>query len=217
MDQIVLKATNRETLGKKVRFLRRQGVTPAHLFGHGIESVALQCNTADIHKVLAEAGQTRIVSLKLENEKKPRNVIIREVQIEPCKEEVLHVDFYQVQMAEQVRVEIPIVLVGEAPALKLKENMLVHDVVALTVECLPAKIPDRVEVDITSLTDSDQAVRVKDIKLGEGVTVLTDPELMIVRISLRHMEKLEEVVEEEEKVEATAEAAEAPGEEAKEE
>ena len=216
MEQIELKTTNREILGKKVRFLRRQGITPVHLFGHGIKSMSLQCDTAELHRVLAEAGQTQLISLKLDKEKRPRNVIVREVQIEPRKEELLHVDFYEVKMAEQVRVEVPVVLVGEAPALKLKENMLVHELNTLTIECLPANIPTSVEADIASLTESDQAVRVKDIELGEGVTVLNDPGVVVARISTRYVERVEEVVaveEEKEEVEAVA----APEEEAKEE
>ena len=67
MDQIELNVTKREVLGKKVRFLRRQGVTPVHLFGHGVESEALQCATAKLQRVLAEAGKTRLIGLKLSN------------------------------------------------------------------------------------------------------------------------------------------------------
>ncbi len=220
MDQIELKVTNREILGKKVRFLRRQGITPVHLFGHGVESMSLQCGAAELHRVLAEAGQTRLISLKLDNEKEPRNVVVREVQTEPLTGETLHVDLYEVQMAEQVKVEVPVVVVGESPALKLKENMLVRELNALSIECLPANIPATVEVDISSLTESDQVVRVKDIKLDEGINVLNDPELVLVRISTRRVEEVEEAVaveEVEEKAEVEAEAGEAPKEESKEE
>ena len=95
MDQIELEVTNREILGKKVRFLRRQGITPLHLFGHGIESLALQCDAARLKRVLAEAGRTRLISLKIGSEKEPRNVVVREVQIEPRTGESLHVDLYR--------------------------------------------------------------------------------------------------------------------------
>ncbi len=210
MDQIELKVTNREILGKKVRFLRRQGVTPVHLFGPGTESMALQCDTATLQRVLAEAGKTRLINLKLDNEKRPRNVVVREVQREPRTGESLHVDFYQVKMAEQVKVEVPVVLVGEAPALKLKENMLVQELNILTVECLPDKIPDSVGLDLSSLTESGQAMRVKDIELDKEVTVLNDPELVVVRISVRHVEKIEEVIEEAVEEEVAEEAVEAP-------
>lgn len=210
MEQIELKVTKREVLGKKVSFLRRQGITPLHLFGHGIESVALQCDTTRLQRVLAEAGQTRLISLLLDGEKRPRTVMVREVQREPRTGASLHVDFYQVQMAERVKVAVPLVLVGESPALKLKENMLVHELNTLTVECLPAKIPASVAVDLSSLTEAEQALRVKDIKLDKEVIILNDPEHIVVKIGLRHVEKVKEPVVAK-AAEEVAEAAEAAG------
>ena len=214
MDKIELKVTKREVLGKKVKHLRRQGITPVHLFGHGIESLALQCNTGELERVLGQAGQTRLISLKLAKEKKPRTAVVREFDRDWRKGELVHVDFYQVKMEEKIKLEVPVVLVGEAPALKSKAHMLEHELGTLTVECLPAKIPTSLEVDISSLTELEQAIRVKDIPLDKGITVLNDPELVVAKISLRPVEKVEEkVVEEvaEEAVEAPGEAA--PGEE----
>ncbi|MFC2051862.1 50S ribosomal protein L25, partial [Chloroflexota bacterium] len=139
----------------------------------------------------------------------PRNVVVREVQTEPRTGEALHIDFYQVKMAEVVKVDIPVVLVGEAPALKLKENTLVQELNTLAVECLPAKIPANVELDISSLTEPEQAVRVKDIGLDSDITVLNDPEVVVARISSRPMDEIEEEEEVavEEAVEADEEAA----------
>lgn len=202
MDQIELEITKREVLGKKVRFLRRQGITPVHLFGHGIESMALQCDTAKLQQVLTEAGEAKLISLKLDNEKRPRSVLVREVQVDSLKGGLLHVDFYQVKMAEEVKVEVPITLVGEAPALKLRANMLMQELDTLTVECLPAKIPASVELDISSLTEAEQMVRVKDIDLEKGVTVLNDPEQVVVKISSRPVEVVAERKVTEEAVEA---------------
>lgn len=214
MERIELALASRETLGKKVRFLRHQGVTPVHLFGHGIESLALQCETAQLKRVLAEAGRTKLIDLKLDR-KKPRKAVVREVQRSPKTSELLHVDFYQVRMEEKIRVEVPIVLTGEAPALKLKENMLEHYLTSLTVECLPDEIPADIELDLSPLVETDDAIRVKDIHLGEKITVLNEPETAVVRISMRPVEKVEEEVVEEEVAEEAAEAAEeAPAEEA---
>jgi len=202
MDQIELEITKREVLGKKVRFLRRQGITPVHLFGHGIESMALQGDTAKLQQVLTEAGEAKVISLKLDNEKRPRSVLVREVQVDSLKGRLLHVDFYQVKMTEEVKVEVPITLVGEAPALKLRANMLMQELDTLTVECLPAKIPASVELDISSLTEAGQMVRVKDIELEKGVTILNDPELVVVKISSRPVEVVAEREVTEEAVEA---------------
>jgi len=195
-----LSAATREILGKKVRFLRRQGVTPVHLFGHNIESLALQCDTAQLQRILARTGKTGLISLKLGKAKKPRNVMVREVQREPGTDELLHVDFYQVSMAEKIRVDVPIVPVGEAPALKSKENFLAQELNSLTIECLPEEIPSSVQLDLASLTEVEQAIRVKDIRLDDGITVLNSPEQLVVKISARAVEK---VIEEEE-VEAAA-------------
>lgn len=216
MDQVELEATKREVLGKKVRFLRRQGITPVHLFGHGIESVALQCDTAKLKQALAKTGRTGLINLKLGGERRPRTVIVREVQMEPRSGKSLHVDFFQVRMAEAVKMEVPIVLVGEAPALKMKENMLVQELNALTIECLPAKIPSDVALDISSLTEPEQTMRVKDIELDEEINLLNDPELAVVRIRSRPVEKIEEPVVAEGMVEAP-EAAPLPEQESQEE
>ena len=197
MEQIELQATAREVLGKKVRFLRRQGITPVHLFGHEIESMALQCDTAQLKHVLAEAGKTRLVSLQLDKAKKPRNIVVREIQRDSRTGELLHADFYQVRMAEKIKVEVPIVLIGEAPALKSKGSMLMHELNKLTIECLPNQIPPSVELDLSSLAEAEQAIQVKDITLDEGIAVLDDPEHIVVRISVAPIERMEEVVVEE--------------------
>ena len=200
MKQTELSTTTREILGKKVRFLRRQGITPVHLFGHNVESMALQCDTTELHHTLAVAGKTGLIGLKLDRAKKSRNVMVREIQREPRTGELLHVDFYQVSMAEKIRLEVPIVTVGEAPALKSKENFLAHELNTLTIECLPDEIPNSVELDLSPLTEAEQAIRVGDISLDEKITVLNDPEQMVVKISVRAVEKVveEEVIEEEE-------------------
>jgi large subunit ribosomal protein L25 len=216
MDQIELKVTNREILGKKVKYLRRRGITPVHIFGHGIESLALQCDTKELERVLSQAGQTRLINLKLAKEKKARTVMVREFDRDWRRGELVHVDFYQVKMEEKIRLEIPVVLVGEAPALKSKTNMLEHALGTLTVECLPAKIPNSLEVDISSLTEPDQAIRVKDVLLDKDIAVLNNPDLVVVKISSRPVEKIEEKVVEA-AAEVVKEAAEAPKEAMREE
>ena len=219
MDNIELEVANREILGKKVKHLRRQGITPVHLFGHGIKSLALQCDTGELERVLAQAGHTRLISLKLDKEKKPRTVVVREFDRDWRRGKLIHADFYQVKMAEKIRLEVPVVLIGEAPALKSKDNMMEHELGTLTVECLPAKIPANLEVDISPLTEPEQAIRIKDIDLDKDITVLNDPELVVVKISSRPVEKVEEKVVEvmEEAVEEVGAPEEAPpGEETEE-
>jgi large subunit ribosomal protein L25 len=217
MDRIELEVINREIIGKKVKHLRRKGITPVHLFGHGVQSLALQCDTDKIERVLAQAGLTGLINLKLDEEKEPRTVVIREFDRDWRKGQLLHVDFYQVKMTEEIKLEVPVVLVGEAPALKSKDNMLEHELDTLTIECLPAKIPTGIEVDISSLNEPEQAIRVKDIDIDKDIAVFNDQELVVVKISSRPVEKVEEELVEvvEEAVEAPEEAV--PGEEEAEE
>jgi len=192
MEKIGLHADHRETLGKKVRFLRRQGVTPAHLFGRGLESLALQCNTHDLSGVLNEAGRTRLIELKVGKARKPRMVVVRDVQRNTRTGDLLHVDLYQVRMEEEIKVSVPIMLVGEAPALKSKGNMLVHELDALEIECLPDRIPASIEVELSPLEEAEQSILVKDIDLGEGITVLENPERVVARIMVLPTERVEE-------------------------
>jgi len=214
MEGLTIEANKRDILGKKTRFLRRQGITPAHLLGHGLESLALQCNTARLQRLVAHAGMTRLIALGIEGDKKSRSVFIKEIQRDAVSGELLHVDFYQVKKTEKVRVDVPIVLVGEAPAMKGKGYNLTHSLTSLSIECLPDKLPPQIEVDLSPLEEVGQAIYVRDIALGSDITVHNDPDQMVVKISELYVEKVEVVAA---PVEAEAEAAEAAAEEVAEE
>jgi len=194
MEKLKLQASKREVLGKKTRFLRRQGVTPAHLFGHGLDSLALQCDTPTLQRTIARAGMTRIIALDVEGDKNPRSVFIREIQKEPRSGALLHVDFYQVKMTEKIKFDVPIVLTGEAPAMKEKGRTISHSLTSLSVECLPDDLPPQIEVDLSLLEEVEQAIFVRDIVLGPGVTVLDEADQMVVKVS-EVREEVEEVVE----------------------
>lgn len=216
MEDLKLKATHRTVLRKKARFLRRQGVTPTHLYGHNVKSAALQCDTSELQNLLAHAGRTRLVSLEVEGER-AKSVFVREIQRDAITRELLHVDFYQVKRTEKIAFDVPIVLVGEAPALKFKGRMLVHGINSLSVECLPANVPPQIDIDITQLEEVEQAINVKDIVLDPEITVHADPEQLVVKISEVMVREVEEVPEVEEEAvagkEAETRAEEAPAEE----
>ncbi len=208
MADLILKADKRETLGKKTRFLRRQGITPAHLFGHGIESMALQCDTVELQQIIRRGGGSRLININIASEKKRRSAFIREIQRDPLSGQLLHVDLYQINLAEKITANIPIVLTGEAPAIKSKDNMIEHMLNELGVECLPDKLPPQIEIDLGVLEEVGQAIHVKDIALGADIAVTTDPEQIIVKVSRIKVAAIEEEVtaEAEEGVEAEAEA-----------
>jgi len=195
MEGLTLPATNRSILGKKTRFLRRQGITPAHLFGHNLSSLALQCDTAKLQRMITRAGMTRLISLGIEGDKQPKTVFIREIQRDALTDQLLHVDFYQVRKTEKIKVDVPIVLVGEAPAMKEKGRNLMHGVTSLSIECLPDKLPPQIEVDLSQLEEVEQAIYVRDITLSPDITVMTDPDQLVVKVSEVRVE-VEEVVEE---------------------
>jgi large subunit ribosomal protein L25 len=204
MATLELKATKRHIEGKKVQQLRRQGITPAHLFGPGVESLAIECDTPALRNILVDAGHTQLVNLKLGHEHHPRIVMIREVQIDNFKGGVLHVDFYQVNLAETIRVNVPIVLVGESSAAKMKGNSLVQELNDLTVQCLPGNIPSKIEVDITPLVTADALIRIKDLPAIADVTVINEPGVVVARIAVEVVEVVEKPKAAEE-AEATAE------------
>jgi large subunit ribosomal protein L25 len=113
----------------------------------------------------------------------------REIQKDAITGELIHVDFYQVRMGEKIKVEVPITLVGEAPALRMKENFLVHELDTLEIECLPNEIPTHIDLDVSSLEHTDQALHVSDIVLGKNITIFSHPEQVIVKISAGYVEK----------------------------
>ena len=204
MDQIELTCKTREVLGKKVQSLRRQGITPVHLCGRGVDSLSLECDSVQLKRILTQAGSTRLIDITVDKEKRPRKALVREVQRDPMKRGLLHVDFYQVRMEEKVRLGVPLILVGEAPALKQKGTSLSHELTTLNIECLPDAIPNKIEVDISSLTEPDQAIHVKDVIIPPGITVVDHPDQLVARVSMARV--IEEV-----KPAAAAEAA-APAE-----
>jgi large subunit ribosomal protein L25 len=218
MSDLNIKASTRDVLGKKTRFMRREGATPTHLFGHGIDSLSLQCDTAKLQRIIARAGMTRLIALEVEGDKEPRSVFIREIQREPCSGGLLHVDFYQVKRTEKIRVDVPIILIGEAPAMKEKGRTLTHSLTSLSVESLPDKLPPQITVDLSPLAEVEDAIFVRDIILSPDVTVITDPDQMVARVSEARVVEEEVVAEEEVPEEELAEGAEAeaPAEGAKE-
>ncbi|MFC2039072.1 50S ribosomal protein L25 [Chloroflexota bacterium] len=207
-----LEAKSRDVFRKKVRFLRRQGLTPVNVIGHKVDPMSLQCDTKTLQQVLGQAGQTGLITMKIDNTKQPRNVMVREIQRDPLTRQLLHVDFYQVRMDVKVRVEVPIVTIGEAPALKMSENYLSHELNTLTIECLPEAMPNRIEVDVSTLEEADQTIHVQDINLDEELTILNTPDQLVVRISTHFIESEADVVASAEIVEGeTAEEAPADG------
>ncbi|MGA7677475.1 MAG: 50S ribosomal protein L25 [Dehalococcoidia bacterium] len=223
MKQLELEVSKRDITGKKVRFLRRQGIVPANIYGHGIDSTAINVDAKSLKHLLAHVGKTDLISLKVGDSKNPLRVLVRKVQKNPLTDDLLHVDFYQVRMDEKIKADVPIVFVGEAPVLKkVKNSSILHLIDSLHIEALPDDLPHSLEIDVSSLEELDSTIHVKDIHFGDGITLLSDPEQMAVKVIEARKEEIPvevpvaEEVEVAEGAEEAGEAAEAkaePGEE----
>jgi large subunit ribosomal protein L25 len=204
-----LEVSKREITGKKVRFLRRQGMVPANIYGHDVESTAIAVETRSLKHLLAHAGKTDLISLKVASSAEPVRVLMREIQRNPLTDEPIHVDFYQVSMTEKIKAEVPLVFVGEAPVLKkVKNSSIFHLIDSLDIEALPDDLPHSLEVDVSHLEELDHTIHVKDIPLGPGITLISDPEQMAVKVAeARKEEEIVPVAAEAELVEEGAEEA----------
>ncbi len=180
MDKIILKADKRELQGRKVSQLRNLGFTPANLYGKGIESVAIQADAKVMEKVLDEAGETHIIDLQVDGTTHP--VLVSNIQVHPVSQDIVHVDFRQVNLKEKIEASVPVELEGESPAEKAG-NTVVILMDEIQVEALPADLPEKFVVDATLLTEIDQTIYVKDLPYDASkVEIKTDPELIVVKV-----------------------------------
>lgn len=205
--KVELSVAPREVLGKKVKRLRREGVIPANVYGFAQDSIAIQVPKDDLVHLLRTAGRNDIIYLRLDGDE-PRPTFIRQVQRNPVSDAILHVDFYQISLRKKVRMDVGVTLVGTAPAEQTYGGTLLHSLDHISVEGLPMDIPSAIEVDVSGLTEIDQAIHVAELSVPEGITVLTDSEQVVAKIAPPHVEKVEE-----EEVEAV-EGEEVEGEEA---
>lgn len=191
-EQKELLAEKRQVLGKKVRFLRRRGMVPANIYGHGRESMAVQMDAAMVKRMLAKREGAGLINLKVAGEQAPLPSMLRQIQWDPRTGNLLHLDFYAVRMTEKIKVEVPLRLEGESPAAALG-GQLIHNLYSVEIECLPADIPSHMAVDISRLEEIGQAIHVSDLPPLPGVTILTAPDLVIARVEAIRVEAAPEV------------------------
>lgn len=195
MANLALTARRRTVLGKKVAALRRQGITPANIYGHHVPPTAIQADTHDLNLLVRRAGHTALIQLSVEGEREPRPVLVRDLQRKATTGELLHVDFMQVSMQEKLTVTVPVQLVGHAPAVDTAADAIVfQNLDHVDVECLPADIPQHIEADISALTDLGHTLHVRDLIVPPAVTILTDPDLVVVSVTRKAI-AAEEVAE----------------------
>jgi len=172
-----LAVKTRDVLGKKVKALRREGLIPAELYGHGFENIHLALPAKEFNKVLKAAGATSVVTLLLGKESK--SAMIHEIARDSVTSEIIHVDLHQVRMDELVKADVPLEFVGEAPAIKAFSAVINKSMSEIEVEAFPQDLPHSLIVDLSVLDELDKTIYVKDIKRPKGVTFLIDAETAV--------------------------------------
>jgi large subunit ribosomal protein L25 len=196
MEKINLKVTLRGEENLKQE--REKGMIPAVLYGQKKENKSLWLEESAFGKVFEKAGENTVVMLDLEGGAKD-NVLICDYQIDPLSGKFRHVDFLRINMKEDVETNVPLVFVGEAPAVKEKGGILIKVLDEVEVKCLPGNIPQEFEVDLTKLVNFEDVIAISDLTIPEGVEILDDPETVIASVSEPRSE--EELAELNEKVE----------------
>jgi large subunit ribosomal protein L25 len=208
MADVQLPVDPRVVTGKKVRSLRRQGLVPAHLYGRGTESLALQVKTTQVVHLLRTSGRNAIIDLQINGEGDARAVVLRGVQRNPVTDELVHIDFYQISLTEKLRADVPIHFIGEAPAVVVYAGVLLHSIEHITIEALPREIPEFIEADLSGLAELESAIFVRDLTIPANVDILTDLDTMVAKVSTPRLAAADE-----EEAAAAEAAAAAEGEE----
>mgnify|MGYP000366941440 CR=1 FL=1 len=194
MTQVELNAEARAVVGKGLRRLRDDGWVPAVLYGLGVESQPLQIRSGEAEDVVRAAGTSRLIAIRIGKAKQPIQAVVRDLQRDPIRRNLLHVDLYQVQMTQSITVEVPIVLVGESPLVEQRDAILLQGTQTVEIECLPGDLIDAIEVDVSELTEWDQQITVADLAVPSTIRVLSEPDELVARLSA--LEAVEEVEEE---------------------
>ncbi len=207
-----LQASIRQPLGKRSRRLVREGKLPAVVYGHDTEATPIVLDKLEFQKVFVKSGRTHLVDLAIDG--RTEKVLVREVQTHPRFIGPIHVDLYQVNLQEKIEVEVPVRLVGESAAVKRGDADILQPLHAIRVECLPSDIPEAFEVDLTPLEEVESELRVSEVRVPKDVTLLEDPEELVVKIVHKREMKVEEEVPAAEAAVPTVGEAGAEGEEA---
>jgi len=194
MEKHTLTAGERKLVGRKVKNLRKEGSLPGNVYGKKIKSQAVVVSTKDFLKVFEEVGETGLVELVIGKDTKP--VLVHNLQIDPVDGLPLHVDFLQVDLTQKVTAEVPVETIGECPVEKQGLGTAVLVISEIEVEALPADLPERFQIDVSALTEVDQTVYIKDIKVDASrVEIKNNPEDVVVKVEAQKEEKEEAPVE----------------------
>jgi large subunit ribosomal protein L25 len=199
VEKLYLSANKRELLGKQVKTLRSKGVLPGNIYGKGLESVAVSLPEKEFRVISRSAGETGVVYLKIEGEDKDRPVLIHSISKHPITRALIHADLYQVNLREKTTANVPIIMVGENELEKNGEALIMQVLNEIEVEALPTDIPHEFQIDITSLLEIGQSIKVSDLNYDrEKVEIKMDTEenVLIVQEAQMPEESEEDVTAE---------------------
>ncbi len=201
MENVVIKASKRDVLGKKVGQLRREGKLPGVIYGHHMEPISIVMDAREACRAMIGLTPSSIVTLDVDGEK--HSALIRERQRNYLKNTFIHVDFQAVAADEKIRARIEVVLEGNAPAVKNFNGIVLHEKDMIEVEALPAHLPERFIVNIDGLEKIGDMIRISDINIADDITVFDDANDVIVSISgmKEEVEETEETADQPEVVE----------------
>jgi len=191
-EQVELEVGHREVMGKATKRLRKVGILPANIFGHHEASQSIQLDAIAFDRLRRSHGAKGIISLRMPDGSAVQTALIRHVQHDPRTGKIVHVDFFRVSMNERINVKVALHFLGEAPAVKNENGVLLHLLDALEVECLASDIPEYLEVDVSSLAEIDDMLHVEDVKLPANFTLITDPKEGVAKVAATRAEKVEE-------------------------
>jgi len=208
MDVKISVTTDRPLGSRSARRLRAEGKVPAVVYGLGQDSVPVSVDWSDLRRALTtDAGLNALITLDVDGEQQLS--IIKDLQRDPVRRNVTHVDFIRIDREAEIQVEVPIVLTGQAEAVEREDGTVAHLMFTILVNSKPDTIPDELTIDVTDMEIGD-AIRVADLDLPTGVSTDLDPEEVIVTAMVSR--STIEVAAEEEAAEALAEEAEGEGE-----
>ena len=191
MDALKLSAEPRERGKGYAKQLRKQGIVPAVMYGRDAKTQMLQIEAKTLTKVLSVAGSHQLISIQV-GDNSPVMALAREIQQDYIRHEYTHVDFYMVKMDEKVNASVPLLLVGESPAVINEGGILTQGLDQLDIECLPGDLISTIEVNVEGLLEFNDSILVSALQVPDTVTVLSDPESMVAKIEApRKAEELE--------------------------
>jgi large subunit ribosomal protein L25 len=181
-DRVVIEAAPRSVLGKKVKILRREGRLPANIFGRGVASTAVEVNAKEFGHTIKSTGLRHMYELRVAGEKSARYVIIRGLSRKGGTGDPIHVDFLQVDPERPITANVPLKVVGEAPAVKDLAGTLHQFVDTVSIRCKPLAIPEAIEADAGVLKSFTSTITIGSIKPPAGIELLSDPSQVVAAV-----------------------------------